>query len=52
MHLWVSFPVLFVADNSLVKWLKTNPPPQQQYAAICCIWQLSFEKEAAEGLDK
>lgn len=36
----------------LVKWLKETPTPQQQYSAICCIWQLSYEEDAANGLDK
>ncbi|BEI92182.1 uncharacterized protein CcaverHIS019_0410020 [Cutaneotrichosporon cavernicola] len=38
--------------SGLVKWLKDNISPQQQYGAISCIWQLSFEQNAAEGLDK
>ncbi|TXT05914.1 hypothetical protein VHUM_03675 [Vanrija humicola] len=38
--------------SGLVKWLKQNPQPQQQYSAISCIWQLSFEQAAADGLDK
>jgi len=39
-------------DSSLVKSLKSNPNPQSQYWAITCLWQLSFEQTAAEGLDK
>ncbi|WVQ85791.1 hypothetical protein IAT38_007958 [Cryptococcus sp. DSM 104549] len=38
--------------SGLIKSLKTNPNPQAQYWAIFCLWQLSFEKDAAEGLDK
>ncbi|EIW70107.1 hypothetical protein TREMEDRAFT_61869 [Tremella mesenterica DSM 1558] len=38
--------------SGLVKSLKTNPSPQAQYWAICCLWQLSFEPIAAEGMDK
>jgi V-type H+-transporting ATPase subunit H len=38
--------------TSLIKWLKENPSPQQQYSCVCCIWQLSFEEEPANGLDK
>lgn len=41
-----------IADSSLIKWLKQEPSPQQQYGAISCIWQLSYEQAAAEGLDK
>lgn len=37
---------------SLIKSLKSNPNPQAQYWAITSIWQLSFERMAAEGLDK
>ncbi len=48
----MSLPPGIVADRSLVKWLKDNISPQQQYGAISCIWQLSFEQNAAEGLDK
>jgi len=32
--------------------LKTNPNPQAQYWAITSLWQLSFERVAAEGLDR
>ncbi|WRT70736.1 uncharacterized protein IL334_007734 [Kwoniella shivajii] len=38
--------------SGLIKSLKSNPNPQAQYWAICCLWQLSFEQVAAEGLDK
>ncbi|WVO17514.1 hypothetical protein L204_105207 [Cryptococcus depauperatus] len=38
--------------SGLIKSLKTNSNPQAQYWAIFCIWQLSFEKEAAENMDK
>ncbi|WVF68216.1 hypothetical protein IAT40_002981 [Kwoniella sp. CBS 6097] len=38
--------------SGLIKSLKTNPNPQAQYWAICCLWQLSFEQTAAEGMDK
>ncbi|KAE8541444.1 hypothetical protein D1P53_002804 [Cryptococcus gattii VGV] len=38
--------------SGLIKSLKTNPNPQAQYWAITCLWQLSFEKEVAENLDK
>ncbi|WWD20731.1 hypothetical protein CI109_105207 [Kwoniella shandongensis] len=38
--------------SGLIKSLKTNPNPQAQYWAITCLWQLSFEQVAAEGLDK
>ncbi|WVW80811.1 hypothetical protein I302_102800 [Kwoniella bestiolae CBS 10118] len=38
--------------SGLIKTLKSNPNPQAQYWAITSIWQLSFEKTAAEGLDK
>ncbi|CAD6581082.1 MAG: H(+)-transporting V1 sector ATPase subunit H [Tremellales sp. Tagirdzhanova-0007] len=38
--------------SGLIKSLKTNPNPQAQYWAICCLWQLSFEQVAAEGMDK
>lgn len=41
-----------VLTTSLVKSLKTNPNPQSQYWAISSLWQLSFERVAAEGLDK
>lgn len=51
LYLWVS-TVNSVADSSIVKWLKENPMPQQQYSCVCCIWQLSFEEDAANGLDK
>ncbi|KAK4688485.1 V-type H+-transporting ATPase subunit H, partial [Tremellales sp. Uapishka_1] len=38
--------------SGLIKSLKANPNPQTQYWAIFCLWQLSFEIVAAEGLDK
>jgi hypothetical protein len=37
--------------SGIIKWLKESPSPQQQYACVCCIWQLSFEEEPAGGLD-
>ncbi|KAL7422849.1 H(+)-transporting V1 sector ATPase subunit H [Cryptotrichosporon argae] len=40
------------AISGLVKALKGNTAPQQQYSAISCLWQLSFEQVVAEGLDK
>ncbi|ODN82884.1 hypothetical protein L202_01142 [Cryptococcus amylolentus CBS 6039] len=40
------------AISGLIKSLKSNPNPQAQYWAIFSLWQLSFEKKAAEGLDK
>jgi hypothetical protein len=46
-----SHPV-FKLTLSLVKSLKTNSNPQAQYWAIVCLWQLSFDEEAASGLDK
>jgi V-type H+-transporting ATPase subunit H len=38
--------------SGLFKALKSNPNPQAQYWAISCLWQLSFERVAAEGMDK
>jgi hypothetical protein len=59
MYFWVSTcgPAIETATfanfvSSLIKSLKGNPNPQTQYWAICCLWQLSFEQPAAEGLDK
>ena len=38
--------------SGLVKALKSNPAPQAQYWAAVCLWQLSFEEEAARGFDR
>lgn len=38
--------------SGLVKALKNNPGPQAQYWAVSCFWQLSFEENAARGLNK
>lgn len=38
--------------SSLIKQLKAGPEPQMQYWIVACFWQLSYEPEVAEGLDK
>ncbi|ORX40982.1 armadillo-type protein [Kockovaella imperatae] len=38
--------------SGLVKMLKTTSNPQNQYWAVSCLWQLSFERIAAEGMNK
>lgn len=38
--------------SGLIKALKSNPSPQLQYWIIMCFWEMSYEEEVAQGVDK